>query len=120
MKKSKALSRLAELRAAREAGLVEEWECRNRAAAILNRSRLKPLDLTDYLAETGFEGHALARAVGPFGTLMKALYRDKHGADPLMRHTMIRGQMVGVYAYIEDDRPLADAAFSALFSAVSR
>lgn len=115
MTKQEALDLLEELRVARDADHISEWEVRERAAAILDRGPLKPLDLVEYLQQQGFLPVRIAREIARFGAAVKAAYRAEYGSDPLKRHILIRGEQVAVMAYVEDDRDLIDDAFADLY-----
>lgn len=114
MNTTEALDALRELRAARP--LIGPYEAAERASMILDRSTLRPLDLTEYLQkDRGLTGYALASMMGRFAPHVARLYQAKHGVAPLKRLQLVPG--VGarpVNAYIEDDRELFDRAWREL------
>lgn len=106
MENATARQLLSELREASD--LLPAWEVAERASAILDRSTLKPLDVTQYVTEYGFEGYALAVWVGRFSDRLRDEFIREHGTPPLKRLTLIAGELRRVYAYVEDDRKLFD------------
>jgi hypothetical protein len=109
-----AIEKLRELQAAR--GSLDEYEVARRAAAILDRSDLRELDLTDYLVERGLSGHALASFTARFTTRVASLYLARNSVRPLKRLRFIAElkNYRPVNAYIEHDRDLFDRAFREL------
>lgn len=109
-----AIEKLEELKHAR--GTLDEWEIARRAAAILDRSDLRELDLTDYLIERKLEGVALARFMPRFASRVAQLYEAQHGARPLKRLKLIAElkDYRPVFAYVEHDRELCDRAWREL------
>lgn len=101
---------LSELREASD--LLPAWEVAERASAILDRSSLKPLDVTEYVTEYGFEGYSLAVWVGRFSDRVRDEFIKTHGTPPLKRLALIAGELRRVYAYIEDDRELFDRVWN--------
>lgn len=109
-----ALAALRELTVAAPA--LDHWTVAQRATMILDRSYLKPLDMTAYLQEHDLEGVALVRFMGRFAPRVRELYERQHGVRPLHKLEVIPGvnERRPVYAYLEHDRELFDRAWREL------
>ncbi len=114
MNNNTAKELLSELREASD--LLPAWEVAERASAILDRSSLKPLDVTEYVKGVGFEGYSLAVWVGRFSDRLRDEFTKQYGKPPLKRLALIAGELRRVYAYIEDDRQLFDRVWDQITS----
>lgn len=106
-----AMEKLRELQEARKLDVLTEYELAERARAILDRSEMRTLDVTEYLMDKGYEGAPLMRAVGRFGALVKIAYVREYGRPPLRTHIVVNHDVRPVNAYLETDRPLFDRVF---------
>jgi hypothetical protein len=104
-----AMQMIRELQEAR--GLVPEWELAERARAIFERSDMKPLDLTEFLAAMGLRGARLAHAMGTFPKAVANAYRDHYGYEPIKTVVPAAGSLRMVNAYVEADRELIEATY---------
>jgi len=71
----------------------------------------RPLTVGEYLEERGITGPALRSLSGPFGKVVKRLYRDRYDREPPQTDRFVDGALRKVAAYTEADRELMDAAF---------
>lgn len=71
----------------------------------------RPLTVGEYLEERGITGSALRSLSGPFGKVVKRLYRDRYDREPPQTDRFVDGALRKVAAYTEADRELMDAAF---------
>jgi len=103
-----------ELREVRDAlDALPAFESARAATDLIRKAGLSRLNLVDYLAQAGYEGPALARAIGPFGVAVKHAYVTRHGFGPIQALDLIRGEYTPVAFYFESDRDLVDAVYAA-------
>ncbi|WP_329426869.1 phage antirepressor N-terminal domain-containing protein [Streptosporangium sp. NBC_01495] len=74
----------------------------------------RPLTVGEYLETRGLTGNSLRSLSPSFGKRVKALYRQKHGAEPSKVDRFIDGALRPVAAYTEAHRDLFDQAWLAL------
>jgi hypothetical protein len=80
----------------------------------------RPLTCGEYLQDQGLKGAELRSFATRLGVRVKGLYVGRHGVDPQKVDRFVDGALRSVYGYTEADRPLFDAAWQALTTAVSR
>lgn len=107
-----AMVALRELAHARQ--FLDAWQVAERATAILDRARLAPLDLVEYVASYGLADAALAREVGRLAPRVAAIYLSEYDHPPLKRLQLINGERRPVHAYLELDRYIFDRAWNEL------